>query len=328
MKLEINNNSNNEECPYRCNGGFILLPATGERVPCPVCNGVQRYTEILNQEVENNVYDKLNISPQYANKIGVGDEYLYLINKLEEANMPDALSLANAMEAIARSIDNKRVYRCSFYFVIDERWMLLNNFDWNMFVYCMQAKALSKGIGTMPFITINTLYLIFRSRERVTDIPGKPMLPENGVTGETASLMYRLFNYCSFDYFDYLETPLLFLQVTSAMQVMSIAVLIDLLTERSKRGLATYVIGYFDGNNYKDNEFDFSKYLYNNLGDSSRLDKLSNFEFKPYNKGREVRMPSSKRIFEAEFASNDTKRNSGIKRPAFTTDAIDGRDLI
>lgn len=305
------------ECPYRCNEGYVLIESMGQRVPCPHCNGIERYVEMTNTENPNNVYNVLKIPLQYRQLTGDSSEGLISAIATTSVGGNGAVEVAELMTNISKSLDKKQVYRMSAYIHVPAS---LSGLDINEFVYSMQIKALQRGVGTMPYITANTLNLLLRGQTLPPDENIEPLKNRviDGTTGRTHSLRARMKYACDFDYMDYITTPLVFIEVSAGIDDTGWIAIADLLCERCKLSLPTYVIGYWSRYSTKTGVYVFDDQMH-------RLDKLTDFEF---------RLNSSKtngvrKLRAVESRDLDSLNENGVKSKGYTEpEAIDYEKLI
>ena len=294
------------ECPYHCTNGKVLLEALGTKVPCPHCNGVERYVAATSPENPDNVYNTLHIPIQYRHLTGNSAAAMISALRGVKDSGCDALEVANFMETVSNNLDMGKVFRMSTCLHISGS----GYFDLNVFVYSMQLKALKNGVGTMPYITANTLDMLIKGGS----LMNKPVMPaenseEMGITGRTVPLLTRLLRLTDFDYYDYITAPLVFIELGTATTIEGNAALAELLSERSKLGLATYVISCKSMHNTR------IPFAYNLIGqDMSRLDRMVIVEYV-----RERPRQMLMRTFEGfDVQRKDSESNYGIKEPGMS----------
>lgn len=259
------------ECPYRCQNGFVFLESLGEKVPCPHCNGPERFVEMTRKDNPNNIFNVLRIPLQYRNLTASSDAFVIdAVSKAEAEGVNGGV--ADLLTNISNSIDKYKIYRISSMIHVNPSLAAKFGIDMNKFVYSMQMKALTKGIGVMPYISCRTLYLLLLNQNSELDIDPEVDVM-SGATGRNTTLSTRLNNVCGFDYNDYINAPLVFIEAPCGTEERGWIAIIDLLSERSKLSLPTYVISYWDA--YTTKKFG-ALFVYTR--DTSRLDKLTPFE--------------------------------------------------
>jgi hypothetical protein len=290
------------ECPYHCQNGFILLEATGERVACPHCRGTAKYLDTMKAEEDaqsfgNAVYDILKIPLQYR---GITPYSPYTIIE-NIRNYPsggaDATEVADVLTQIMHGVENNTVFRLSTYVYVP------TNIDINAFVYGVQMQALVHEIGTMPYISLNTLYALLQG-EVLNDIVSEmsdTTITTDGRTGKTVPMYRRLRDITGFDYTDYINSPLIFLEATGGTTHQGWIALADILAERAKQSLPTYVIGYWSFSLCGDG-------VYLGTSQTSRLDKLIPVEIIP-NKIKHTTAYN----YAVDIRANDSQNPNGVK---------------
>ena len=307
------------ECPYNCVNGYILMEALGGKVPCPHCNGIERVIEMTNAENPDNIYNVLKIPMQY--RYLTPESSQVLINNLDSSAVGgvDAKEVAEILGNIVNTLDKGRVYRMSVYINIPTN---LQGLDLNTFVYSAQIKALVRKVGTMPYITANMLYNLLQGRELPKDevIEPLPNKTVEGKNGRTIPLWQRLRYVCGFDYWDYVTSPLVFIEASAGIDADGWIAIADLLGERARLSLPTYVIGYWSSAVKAQ-----GKFLYTT--DQHRLDRLNVFEFLLNKPKRGVR----RNLFEVTSSVPDTVSEYGVKVSGFSTndeEIPDYRDFV
>ena len=304
-----------DRCPYNCTNGQVLMEALGQKVPCPHCNGIERYVEMTNCENPDNVYNVLRIPLQYRSLTANSTDAVISNLRQITTDGADLKEVIDVLEKMSSSLDSRKVYRLSSYISVPQH---LASVDMNMFVYAMQMKAMSKGIGTMPYITANMLYLLLQGKDIAPDEVGEPLQDTyTGVNGRNTSLYTRLRYATNFDYWDYITAPLIFIEASAGVSADGWVAIADLLSERARLSLPTYVIGYWNSSVKSSGSF-----VYTN--DMSRLDKLTVFEFN-LTKSKKL-MPRS--ISEVLNKNTDDLNEFGVKLTGAPDVVSDYRDLV
>lgn len=294
------------ECPYHCSGGFVLMETLGTKVPCPHCNGLERYVMATSPENPDNIYDTLMIPVQYRHLAANSAVEQIALLRGVNSNAGAALELANFMEAVSNNLDIGKVFRLTACLTVED----IPYFDMNVFVYSMQIKALQKGVGTMPYITADTLNLLKRGIDILsrTVQPAEPGDVKTGFNGRTVPLYQRMLRTYSFDYFDYCTSPLVFIDMGGSSNFAALEAMCALLSERSKLGLATYVT------NDRGRQLSFLQ-MHNMLDvGMSRLDRLTPFTYTVKNKDN----PMGRIISGIETQVKDSENPYGVKEPGMS----------
>lgn len=264
-------------CEHGCIRGRILIEGVG-LVDCPKCRNI---TRVLEEPDESGLsfYDKLEIPPQYKN-FGTSGEELFKIPEMESYSTSSISEVAGLMERINQDLYSGRVTSLSCYIYVP------NVVDIKRFVYGAQKLALEKGLGVTPFISCNMLYGIqkvgdysvrsLKDEDLQHDLKNIPPELVHAVDG------YRIVQRTKLTYFDFIHADLCFIDATANTSELGWAGLADLLGERAKRGLPTYVIGYWPsrGTSGTNKAFRSLKFLLVNGYGNVRLDLLVPYELK------------------------------------------------
>lgn len=297
-------------CPYGCQNGFVLIEATGMRVACPHCRGTAKYLNTVknedSQSFTSSVFDVLKIPIQYRN-ISPYTPYS-VIEQIR--NYPnggaDAEEVSNVLNNIIQYVEKNSVYRMSCYINVPSA------IDINSFVYGVQLQALIHEIGTMPFISLNTLNALLHGEvinDLMTDLSDTSPVTD-GRTGKTVPMKRRLRDITGFDYVDYINSPLIFLDATSGTTSAGWTAVADLLAERAKQGFSTYVIGYWELQQSGSGSF-----LESNL--TTRLDRLVPVELIS---GRVKHTTASQ--YAVDIDVKDSENPNGVKVSGLNESAI------
>lgn len=236
------------KCPYNCKDGKIFMNGKGF-VPCPHCMGVDHYLERTNIVNEDNVYKALSIPKAHW---GVSEsECISFANRIkniqQRVNAPGANALSTIMLEIATALGNSTLFCKSVY-------LFCSYLSIESYVYSCQVRALIHSIGTVPYITLNQLSLLLFRPTTELDVLQKSVDSEelsftelekaDGINATTIPLYRRMMQLCSsFDYMDYITAPLVFLEASAGTKFEGWITLRDLLSERARRDLPTYIIG-------------------------------------------------------------------------------------
>lgn len=262
-------------CKYHCKKGKIYLESTKTLVDCPDCRDIKKVLEKTDASGIT-YYDKLFIPEAYKSTGVIGKELFATSTVANSFTQASIAEVANMLERINQDIYLGRVTQVSLYLFVG------NNVDIRQFVYGSQKMALEKGLGVSPFISLNTLYGIQKVIDyNFRDLPDDEVLAKGrSLPLDTLSALdgMRFIEKTKVTYFDFINADLCFIDATSATTAKGWTALADLLSERSRNNLPTYVIGYWQTSN---------QILYNSglnflIGsiNASRLDRLNTFELK------------------------------------------------
>lgn len=304
----------NEECPFGCQNGMVLIPATGTRVACPHCRGLNKYLDMERERGEaltNPLFTVLKIPVQYQAVTG-STPYLIIDKvKVYPNGGADAQEVANVLSDIMYGVEKGTLYRVSCYINVPP------DIDMAEFVYGVQLNAVINEIGTMPYISANTLNFLLHN-EVLGDLASEmtnETLVSDGRTGKTVPLSRRLRDATGFDYMDYINSPLIFIEATSGTTRQGWVAVADLLSERAKRGLPTYVIGYWAFSTCGDGSFLETNAL-------NRLDRLLPVEIIP-----NQRIHSAVRDYSVSYTVPDKENENGVKAKGWGAPLDDADDV-
>lgn len=227
-------------CPYNCINGKILLESRGY-VPCPHCMGIEKKAELLDESNEVNLYNLLKIPPQYRDIERVEDDVLKgLKDNVYVSN--SILEVTTVLNNMTQAVRNGNVYGLSAYIHIS------NFVDIRRYVYGLQREAVKVGVGTVPYISLNTLAaLLYASNTAAEGELEEKLKKERLMLGNiayTTNAFKRLATDFPCDYYDYCKAPLVILEATAETLKKGWSALADLLSERTREGLPTVVFGY------------------------------------------------------------------------------------
>ena len=208
-----------EICPFNCVKGRIFDAVTHSFVSCPHCSGV--LSELTSAKKEENtqevdLLEKLCIPNNYRDATFNPDTFFGNQSRRTFASStfaPFLEKLVSVEDAIKRS----RVLSESCYFycgVPDAENMFA-------YVYYILRLALKHGLSAVPFASLMDLHEVRR------------------MTPETSKL------YTNLTWYDYTTADVCFLCSTAKASDSEFILLADLLQERARRGLSTYVVGYW-----------------------------------------------------------------------------------
>jgi hypothetical protein len=229
-------------CRYNCKKGKVFLEGLGGLVDCPDCRNILKVLEEP-QGDGTSFYDKLRIPPAYRS-FGVAGHELFNLQGLGAFSPNSIHDVGNLFERINKDVYAGKVTNVSSYIYTS------NIVDSKRFVYGAQKLALEKGMGVTPFISANTLYGL----QKVGDYNLRSLQEVNAKQGELKDIPpdlihavdgYRLVQTTDLTYFDFIHADLCFIEATANTTEKGWTGIADLLGERSKQGLPTYVLGYW-----------------------------------------------------------------------------------
>jgi hypothetical protein len=267
-------------CKYKCKNGKVFMEALG-LVNCPECQNITKVLETPKEEGGVSIFDRLMIPASYKS-FGVAGHDLFNSQGLGGFTASSLNDVGNLFERINKDIYAGRVTSMSCYIYTT------NIIDTKRFVYGAQKMALEKALGVTPLISANTLYGLQKSGDySIGSLQELNM--RQGKKGELANVSpdmvqavegYRFMQFAEVSYFDFIHADLCFIEATANTIEKGWTGLADLLGERAKRGLPTYVIGYWSSKSGSWTGSKGLKYLMAPDQGSVRLDFLVPFELK------------------------------------------------
>lgn len=223
-----------------CGGrGKILVDKRGW-IPCPVCGSVvvesdDKGEPIVAESTNDTVrkqYESLLVPKIYQTMKYSSDFVFWGNNKNSRLYQADSLrNLASVCDRIYSSIYNGEIMLQSVYLFIPPV------FDANIFVFDTQKLAISRGFSVSRYITLNELLRVINKPE---------------------------------EYESFYSSQICFLDASARTTESGWVALADILTIRARRGLCTYVTGYWASTNL---EHTGANYLIDE--DSNRLSLLN-----------------------------------------------------
>lgn len=264
-------------CKYGCKNGRIYMESLKRVVDCPECRNI---TKVLSKPdgKGTNFFEKLEIPPQYEKVRASGIE-LFNMKLLENYSVASINEVANLLERINKDLYSGKVPSISCYIYVPH-----NLVDIKAFVYGAQRLALEKGLGVTPYISCNTLYGLQRVgdyhvsslKEYSESSTYKDVSPDLVLAIEG----YRVLQRTDLSYYDFICADLCILEATANTTERGWVALADLLSERAKHGLPTFVIGYWSSSVRTGYNSKGLRYLINPNEGVVRLDLLVPFEVK------------------------------------------------
>ena len=265
-------------CPHHCQGGRIFMTAMNSFVPCPHCSNIERAVETPNDVSGKSIYDILNVPTAYR-KMGVASKELFNVNGLQGFSANSINEVIRIMDKINEAIYNYTVYQLSVYIYIS------NLVDTYRFIYGAQRMALEKNLKVTPLISANTLYGL----QKVGDYSLASLKEIKDKKGEVRDVHpdliqavdgYRVVQETNLTYFDFRHADICFIEATAHTTEKGWAAVADILSERAKNDLPTYVIGYWATKSPQAGKG--LRYLLNDGGVTARLNKLTPIELKTH----------------------------------------------
>lgn len=240
QKTEQGYRETGHECPYHCNNGKIFIPGRG-LVPCPECEGIQGYEKRMDDTDPNNFFDTLKIPKIYRTCDGNSAlQYIDDVSKVMKATGAITDQYCYVLSEILSALEFGALYKCSVLI----RELPSAKLDLNRFVYGTMFKAVTKGVGVLPYISLSWLTTLRYNNDFDTKkFSSTPLMKYSieGVTGMSTPLMLRCKYAYGIDYYDYCIAPLVFVDVSTVATPAELSVLQGLITERAKHDLPTYV---------------------------------------------------------------------------------------
>jgi hypothetical protein len=267
-------------CQYKCKSGKIFMEALGF-VDCPDCRNITKVLETPKEEGGASIFDKLRIPPSYKS-LGTAGHELFNGQGLGTFSASSLNEVGNLFERINKDLYSSRVPNISCYIYTT------NLVDTKRFIYGAQKLALEKSLGVTPLISANTLYGL----QKAGDYSIGSMQDINmrqGKKGELANVSpdmihavegYRFIQFTELSYFDFIHADVCFIEATANTIEKGWTGLADLLGERAKQGLPTFVFGYWGAKSGSWTGSKGLKYLLAPDQGSVRLDLLVPFELK------------------------------------------------
>lgn len=210
-----------------CGGkGKIFLNGFKKFVDCTECGGIKKEVEVATGEELTDTIALLNIPEMYEYT-----KYGYVRDSEQESKqlkyyIKESVDTAlDVMDMIYSTINEKRVLKqCNVFY-------LGKHYNEDAFVYGCQYAIARRNLTTVPFISVTSLSMLARDYR--------------GVNNRTIGQRFKV------QYIDYLESDYVFLKLGAFMSNDDECILIDLINERNRRGLATCIFTYWSPDNDK-----------------------------------------------------------------------------
>lgn len=249
-------------------------------VDCPDCKNIKKAMETPKNADGVSMFDILSIPENYRNLGVVKREVLSTSNTSMFSDTSIELLgkfLDNTVESIYNygKVPNKSVYL-----------YVGNGIDIKLYIYSLQQLALENGLGVVPYISANSLYGVQkvldckdRHVELVKTLERREKVDFERIEDIPVVEGLKFCRYTKLTYFDYINADVCFIEATSNTTDSGWIAIADLLSERARRNLPTYVVGYWASKTLISSAYKPFKYLTTDNG-LSRLDRLSLYELK------------------------------------------------
>lgn len=235
-----------ESCKYKCKNGKIYLEGSRSFVDCPDC-GQTAVNEI--KEAKSGVlrerYATAGIPAIYQDV-----SYGHFTNMLKhpmlvKAYEPTSVArVQNALEGLLQGAYNKELPQSSLYI------HLPFFVEVEQFVYLFQKVALDACLSCVPYITLNALNGLTHSSDYgVASMKGVELNEYSNPEILDCIDGCKLANEYKMTYSDFIQADVCILHASANTTQRGFNALADILGERSRRGKATIVLGYWGSRN-------------------------------------------------------------------------------
>lgn len=275
-----------------CQDGRRYNRAKKKWEPCEECErglkwkvGLERVRNADNKTM----LDRLCIPDYYKN---CKDLNLDVLNTLDKCVPSHIYNVRSFMEDIRDSIFKGKVKACSFYLYIETQGN--TRVDIRQWVYSMLKDGVMNGLSVVPFITLRRLYdlslLNSFSFDRLKEIEQRDiseLVLQSDITIKAIADFSRV---NKLTYQSYILADLVVLEVSPNTFPTYWMTLKDLVVERSRLNLPTYIIGWWPWYKLNQDVFLIDKF------DSGRLDLLKVVELKqPPEERKRIRIEAEKK---------------------------------
>lgn len=230
-------------CIYGCVEGFVYVPSTGAKEPCPTCKPNTVIT-LQTEEVQEEVKRKLVI-PEGYNIEEYIDETIVDTPTVRKFYSPESINnVKSFLSDLLQTLYNKRVgSKHSIYLHAPQ-------VDIKSFMYSYLVRALEEGLSVAPLLSVNMLYTIQKSRDHdygeYAEVYNKKKNRQSlDYRAQQFYEGYSLMQDLDTDYHEILTSDVLVLEATANTTNVSLTALADILAEREIRNRATIVLGYW-----------------------------------------------------------------------------------
>lgn len=215
-------------CECCGNRGKIIDSVSGAWIACPKCKGAVsaaksvKVEDIADINLSSYAYDILNIPECYRRVVYTNDSLNNQINGYYEGEINNLIDCLNRIRSnlLVGLLPDHSIY-----------FHTPNEIDIALWIYSMQRIIVSKGLTTMPYISVKELaYIASKEEKRET-------------------------------FFNYVNAHLCFLDLGAVSNWETSGTLADILRLRANKGLATIVTGYWSYEVIEQNDKYGIKYL-------------------------------------------------------------------
>lgn len=207
----------NSECSYHCKNGKIFNTVLKTWQPCPECTSVTKTLEASKhtQDPDATEYlDKLGIPLEYRDTEFNPDTF-FEATTYTIFNKQTCEPVLEQLSAISVAIKSSKILCESCYIYTGVYSRTLD------FVYSCLKDAIAYGLTAVPYVSLKDL----------------------GAIRARTSQMQKI--YSNITWFDYTTADICFVAATSGSDGDDINILAELIQDRERRGLPTYVMGYW-----------------------------------------------------------------------------------
>lgn len=244
------------KCKFGCKNGRVFLDGTKTWVDCPECGATpinQLKDKITGVQLER--YTESGIPEVYQN-VGMEDLVkLFQHPTLVRSTKYDMVSVER-VKGVLQDLALK-IFDVG---AVDKSYFIHLPFflESDIYVYLLQRLALDKRLTVSPYVTLNSLNGLMRSSDYgVSSMKGINMNDYSNPEILDCIDGCKLANEYKVTYSDFIQSDLCILNYSANTSQRGINALADILSERSKRGKATIVIGYWGSKNRNSNEISY-----------------------------------------------------------------------
>lgn len=244
--------------------------------PCEECErGLKWKTTFV--EIKNSdgvsIYDKLLVPQYYRGNLNFD---MSSLSNLDGVDSSDIYEVQKLLEDVMLSASSGRVKGCSFYLCIDEKY--LSQIDIQKWVYKLLLTGAKSGLGVVPYITLRELCdlasLNSYDIEKLDSIEKSGLANLNTTKLKNLSLTLQRVLQTNATYNSYIYADLCVVEANPKLSRRHWVTLRDLLIERARLNLPTYVIGRWTLKEVGQEDY------FKDFCNTGRLDLLRVFELK------------------------------------------------
>lgn len=204
-----------QTCPYKCKNGRIFNPVTRDYQPCPHCAGVlQALSSATPDDNALDLLDRLCIPTEYRNA-RFNPETFFEKATYDIFSWATLNPVIEQLSAIESAIISSQILVESCYFYTGGYSHVFE------YVYSCLREAVVHGLTAVPYTSLKELCAIRASTSQMMKLYGE------------------------ITWFDYTTADICFIAATASSDKADACILADLLQERERHGLPTYVMGYW-----------------------------------------------------------------------------------